>query len=445
LSADRPLRVAVAASGGLDSTALLHCTARRAADLGMQVHALHVHHGLHPDADAWAAQVAAQCKRWGGLHFHLHRIASQPAAGDSVEAWARRERYRALAHMAHAAGCTLVLLAQHRRDQAETVLLQALRGAGPAGLAAMPRVAERDGLTWARPWLHQPRERIAAYAARWRLRFVQDPANFDFRYARSRLRGSLWAALLHAFPDAETSLGQVARRAHEARLIADEVARADLASLVDADADTDGLAVAAWRRLSAARQANVLRRWLATSLPTGVPESLVQRLLREAGGADSARWPAGAGWVALHHGLLRWLPGASAPSSPAPVKPAAALDLSRPGRYAIAPWPGVLRVTPAPQGGLPATALAGCEARPRQGGERFQSHAGGLPRSLKKQFQTLGVPAWARDGPLLHDAQGRLLFAPGLGMDARALAWPGQPRLWLEWLADAGQEADGAA
>ena len=156
-----PPAVAVAASGGRDSTALLHATARAARDLGLEVHALHVHHGLVADADAWLERLEAQCRRWraAGLpvHFHSTRLDGRPARGESVEAWARRERYQALAAMARHAGCALVLLAHHRRDQAETFLLQALRGAGPAGLAAMPRRAERAGLTWARPWLAQPR------------------------------------------------------------------------------------------------------------------------------------------------------------------------------------------------------------------------------------------------------------------------------------------------
>ncbi len=433
MSAGQPLRVAVAASGGLDSTALLHCTARQAAGLGLQLHALHVHHGLHPDADAWAQHVAAQCRRWGGIGFHLHRIGGAPAAGDSIEAWARRERYRALAQMAQAAGCSLVLLAHHRRDQAETVLLQALRGAGPAGLAAMPKQADRQGLTWARPWLNEPRERIAAYAARWRLRYVEDPANADPRYARSRLRGAWWPALLQAFPDAETSLAQVARRAHEARQLADEVARSDLAPL----ADERGLRVAAWRQLSAPRQANVLRHWLANVVPGGVPESLVQRLLLEAGGAGQGRWPAAEGWIAGHRGRLQWLPPSSQSSTPSPsTQPAGRvqrLDLSRPGRHVIAPWAGALRVTPVTQGGVSAALLQHCELRPRSGGEQFQAHASGIPRSLKKQFQALDVPAWARNGPLLFDGQGRLLFVPGLGLDARALAWPGEPRVTLAW------------
>ena len=128
-----PPRIAVATSGGRDSAALLHCTVRAAAALGVQVTALHVHHGLVAGADEWVAHVRRQALRWGA-GFDMRRLKGVPGPGDSIEAWARRERYAALAEMAHAAGCPLVLLAHHRRDQAETWLLQALRGAGPAGL-----------------------------------------------------------------------------------------------------------------------------------------------------------------------------------------------------------------------------------------------------------------------------------------------------------------------
>src|SRR6185369_13650037 len=112
---------------------------------GIEVVALHVHHGLMPQADAWVQSAVRLCARWQAagwpLRLRWHRLDSTPAQGDSVEAWARRERYAALAQMAREEGASLVLLAQHRRDQAETVLLQALRGGGPRGLAAMPRSA----------------------------------------------------------------------------------------------------------------------------------------------------------------------------------------------------------------------------------------------------------------------------------------------------------------
>lgn len=417
--------VAVAVSGGLDSTALLHCTARMAARVGVQVHALHVHHGLQPEADAWMAQVAAQCRRWraGGspITFHGHRVLERPAAGDSVEAWARRVRYRALAEMALQAGCPLVLLAHHRQDQAETVLLQALRGAGAAGLSAMPATARRAGLTWARPWLDHPREAIAAYARRWRLRFVDDPSNTDERHARSRLRQRVWPVLHAAFGDADLSLAAVARRAQEARVILDEVAAADLARVCRGPV----LQLGDWQMLAPARRANVLRHWLAAGRSGAVPESLVQRLLAELPGRRAGRWPAGPDWLCLHDGGLHRV--AEAPAmSPATL----CVDLSRPGDHALSPWPGTLQVRLVADGGLPAALLQHVELRPRSGGEQFQSHAAGVPRSLKKQFQDRGVPAWQRDGPLLW-AGGRLLFVPGLGADARAQALPGTPRVEL--------------
>ncbi|MBU6259522.1 MAG: tRNA lysidine(34) synthetase TilS, partial [Burkholderiales bacterium] len=228
-------RVAVAASGGRDSTALLHCTARAARALGAEVVALHVHHGLQAEADDWLELVRRQARRWSA-EFACQRLLGKPARGASVEAWARTERYRALAELAHASGCGLVLLAHHRRDQAETWLLQALRGAGAAGLAAMPARAERAGLTWVRPWLDQPREAIEAYVRRHRLRHAEDPSNGDPRYARNRLRLQVWPALTAAFPEAEAALAAAAAQAQDAAALAAQLAAQDLARLCEGPA-----------------------------------------------------------------------------------------------------------------------------------------------------------------------------------------------------------------
>ena len=126
-----PRRVAVAYSGGRDSTALLRATLEAAAPFGVEVLALHVHHGLSTAADAWLEACSAQCERWSrrgfAVGFDFRCLAGSPGRGESVEAWARIGRYRALREMALAHGATLVLLAHHRRDQAETLLLQALR------------------------------------------------------------------------------------------------------------------------------------------------------------------------------------------------------------------------------------------------------------------------------------------------------------------------------
>jgi len=422
-------RVAVATSGGLDSTALLHCTLAQARALGADVVALHVHHGLMPEADAWAAQVRRQARRWGA-RFDCTRLQGGPAAGDSVEAWAREGRYAALADMAHAHGCSAVLLAHHRRDQAETWLLQALRGAGDAGLSGMPRQAHRQGLEWCRPWLNIGRHAIQVYANRHRLRWVQDPSNADPRFARSRLRVSLWPALERAFPEAEASLALSARHAQSAAALAREVALDDLADVVDG-ADTQGLHLPRWLELGPARQRNVLRWWLLAPLGQFPPYTLVDRLMAELPGARSGRWPVPRGELRLHRGWLVYGP-ALAPVVEAGL-PAQVLDLSRPGRVPLPMWGGELRVMRCAERGVPPGLLRDARVHARAGGEQFLLAPTATTRSVKKQFQALGVPAWARGGPWVSTQAGQLLFVPGLGMDARSWVPPGQEQLMLEW------------
>ncbi len=424
--------VAVAVSGGRDSIALLHCSLRSARSLGIQVLALHVHHGLQREGDDWLAQVRQQARRWGA-GFDCRRLAGAPAAGDSIEAWARRGRYAALADMARSAGAGLVLLAHHRRDQAETWLLQALRGGGPAGLSAMPALAQRQGLVWARPWLDQPREAIDAYIRRHRLCAVEDPSNADPRLARGRLRTCVWPALQAAFPDAEQALAASSRHAQEAAALAAEAAALDLPVCVAGQQ----LQTAPWLQLPPARRANALRHWLAQASGAPVPESLVQRLLHDLPVLRSARYPAAQGqWCLYRGGLsLQALPPAAAkprlPSAaPGPVD---ALDLARPGRHPVPGWAGVIEVQPCLSGGVDAELLASVLPRPRSGSERFQRAVGTPPRSLKKQSQGLAVPAWLRQGPLLFTCGGDLLFVPWLGLDARCLAAPGQRQFSLAW------------
>lgn len=414
----------MAVSGGRDSTALLHATARAARDMGLPVHALHVHHGLSPLADAWAAQVRDQCRRWG-VRFHLARLNGAPAAAESVEAWARRERYAALARMARAAGCEAVLLAHHRRDQAETVLLQALRGGGARGLAAMPRAALRDAITWLRPWRDHPREAVEAYVRRHRLRFVDDGSNADPRFARNRLRLNIWPALLGAFPEAEAALAHVAARAAE-----EAACLADLA-VADAAAATDGPALlrAAWLRLPVTRRALLLRHQLALWCGRGAPETLVHRLQAELPGAAAGRWPAPGGELRLYRGRLTYTPG-----SCAMVPPDTVLDLGQAGRYPMPDAGGAWHVEVVQQGGIGIDRLRAVIVGLRREGDRFQTRPEAPARSLKKQFQAAGVPAWARTGPVLRALDGQLIYVVGLGPDARAIAAPGAPQVSVSWL-----------
>lgn len=424
-------RVAVAYSGGRDSTALLHATLVAAQAQGAEVVALHVHHGLSPHADTWLARCAAQCRRWArrGLPvlWDFERLDTRPAPGDSVEAWARQARYRALRTMALAHGVSLVLLGQHRRDQAETFVLQALRSAGVAGLAAMPRIVERDGLTWARPWLDRPREDIEAYVRRHRLAHVDDDSNVDERFARNRLRRRVWPALTAAFPQAEAGLADAARWAHDAAVCAAELATLDLHALVT----NGGFDVKAWRLLSPARGANALRAWLRLQLGMTPAASLVERLVQELGTARSARWPVDDGELRVYRGVLRH----EASRTPVAREREARLTVRRVGRHVLPGWGGSLLVTRVEAGGIPLAWLAQLDLREREGGERFQAGIGRPPRSLKKQFQAAAVPAWAREGPLFFSG-GQLVFVPGLGIDARVLALPGQPQVALRWQPD---------
>lgn len=311
--------VAVAASGGRDSTAMLHACARAARDSGLHVVALHVHHGLMPQADAWVRQVSRQCSRWAraGLpvSVRVHRLQGSPAPGESVEAWARRGRYDALARMAAEAGADCVLLAHHRTDQAETVLLQALRSAGGAGMGGMGPVRQHAGVRFLRPWLDQPRAAIEAYVRRHRLRYVEDASNVDPRFARSRLRTRVWPALLSAFPHAEAALAGAARRLHEEQACARDLARIDWQACEAAG--SGGIDLHGWRSLASHRKGNVLRLWLARHLVTGVPDSLVERLVAELPRArGGSRWPAPQGHLCVVRGVLEWRAGPAGVRSP---------------------------------------------------------------------------------------------------------------------------------
>ncbi|MBI3346515.1 MAG: tRNA lysidine(34) synthetase TilS [Burkholderiales bacterium] len=408
--------VAVAFSGGLDSTALLHATARAAA--GCRVVALHVHHGLQSHADDWAAH-GERVARELGVGFACTRLSGSPAPGDSIEAWARAGRHRALHDMSIAAGADLLLLAHHRRDQAETFLLQALRGAGVAGLSAMPRAQWRYGLCWARPWLDLPREAILAYAEQHGLRWIEDPSNGDARFARNRLRLSLWPA----FPAAEAGLAQAARWAQQAADLAAEVAAADLAGL-----STPGrLDLSAWARLSPARASNALRAWLSAHMTA--PASLVVRVQAEWRLGATLSWPAPGG--ALH----AWRDGLFWEAQSSKLPGSVVLDLSRPGRYPQAGWGGAWVVEPARPGVAPAR-LVRLTQQGRSGAGQFQRAPASVPRSLKKACQEVGLPPWRRSGPLLFDAEQRLIAVAGLGMDARAFANQDEPQLALRWLED---------
>ena len=435
---------------------LLHATLAAAEPLGLGVLALHVHHGLSTHADEWLEHCRDRCRRQAArgraLAFAATRLATRPAAGESVEAWARRERYRALAEMARAGGAGLVLLGHHRRDQAETFLLQALRGGGVAALAAMPVSVDRDDVTWARPLLGVPAAAVGAYARRHRLRWVEDDSNADERFARNRLRARVWPALTAAFPDAESALAMAATWVQQAATIATAVVAQDLAAV----SDGDRLHIARWRETPAPRRSHVLRAWLHQRCGTPAPPSLTERLLDELDDEAVRRWPAPGGVLHSYRGWLSFeqirktptrateTPKATTRERPtrdvpsrgvSPVASAMRIDLSHPGRHEVHAWHGSFQVDAVAAGGLPVSRAAALELRARIPADRFQAGPGRPPRSLKLQFQAAGVPARQRMGPVVC-SEGALAYVPGLGIDARVRAATGDAQVVLTWCPD---------
>ncbi|EJO29977.1 cell cycle protein MesJ [Achromobacter marplatensis] len=281
-----PARIAVAVSGGADSAMLAVHAAAVARELGIGLSLFHVHHGLQAAADAWGRQVHALGSLLG-VPVAEARVQVEQAAGKGIEAAARDARYAALAQLAQADGIRHVLLAHHRNDQAETVLLRLLRGTGLAGMAAMSAATQRDGVWYLRPWLGQDRATVlraaAAVEAACGWRPVQDPTNSDPRYTRAAVRELLAPVLDGRWPGWRGIVARHAAHMAEAAEILGEVAREDFARL-DPSPDGASFSLQAWRGLSAARQAQVLRHWLAQNgarMPTDARLRDLLRQLRE--------------------------------------------------------------------------------------------------------------------------------------------------------------------
>ena len=250
------LPLAVAFSGGADSSALLIACAERWPG---QVVALHVHHGLQTAADDFVRHCQTLCARLS-VPLRVRHVDARPAPGQSPEDAARQARYEAFQALVGVdqslPAIQSIALGQHADDQAETLLLALSRGAGVAGLAAMPMHWQRTGLDWHRPLL-----RVAAHDVRQWLRargesWIEDPTNQDPRYTRNRIRAQLLPALQQAFPHFRDTLARSAAHAAQASELLAELAEADLAAVGTPPR------IGALRALSPARQANVLRHWL---------------------------------------------------------------------------------------------------------------------------------------------------------------------------------------
>lgn len=271
------LPLAIAFSGGADSTALLLACNHRWPG---QVVAIHVHHGLQAAADAFEAHCSAICLQ-RDIPLIVRRVDARHARGDSPEDIARRARYRELDAAVHgAAGQVLypsLALAQHADDQVETMLLALSRGAGLPGLAAMPERREHRGVTYHRPLLAVSASHIRAWLAGQGVAHVEDPSNDNEDLTRNRIRARVLPALQAGFPQFRDTFARSARHAAQAQQLLDEIAREDLARIAAAS----GLPIAPLRALSGARQANLLRHWLKSRFGATASAAQLAELQRQ--------------------------------------------------------------------------------------------------------------------------------------------------------------------
>ncbi|MGG6461691.1 tRNA lysidine(34) synthetase TilS [Solilutibacter silvestris] len=404
--------VVVGLSGGLDSTVLLH----RLRDIAPRLRAIHVHHGLHPDADAWAEHCAAMCAAFD-VPLHIIRVEVDRDSGLGPEGAARAARHAAFA--AELQDGEVLALAHHRDDQAETFLLRALRASGTNGLSAMrPWRRYEHGWLW-RPLLDTSRADILAYANAHGLAWIEDPSNANATYDRNFLRNEVLPLLRQRWPQASTSFARSATLAAETtERDADGVRIALLACHRD-DGDLDATAL---QRLPSSLRADVLRHWVTEAglppLPASGIDAIERQLLPARADAEAEyRWQQAR--------ILRWRDRLHAETSRPSLDPdfRAHWDGSDPLQL---PDGARLELIGAPAFDHPFDVHA------RRGGERIRLPGRDHSHALKHALQQAGMPPWLRERlPLLVD--GDEVLAAGELLSARLHGWLHDRGARLRW------------
>jgi tRNA(Ile)-lysidine synthase len=426
------VKLVLGLSGGLDSVVLLEVLRRLTGPLGFRLSCVHVNHGISPNARRWAAFCARRCKRHN-IALALHQVDLGPYRAEGMEAAARRARYQVYARQK----ADFIVLAQHLDDQAETLLLQLLRGAGVKGGAAMPLLREQDSgrkgkgaraPAILRPMLAVSRRQIEMYAKANKLKWVEDESNADTRYDRNFLRHQVLPVIGKAFPGYRATLARAAGHLAEASLILDELAEADAKLAV---AGTK-LVLAELRRIGVARTKNLVR-WLLLQQGGAAPEAdrLEEGLRQLFQARDDA-----AVHVALGACELRRYAGcAYLLRSLAEVPAELRRDWDGKRVWPLPELGGTLRFVRAPGAGLDCALIGkrGLSASLRQGGEKLRLQPGGSTRSLKNLLQEARMPPWERERlPLIYCAD-TLVAVPGLGVASGWQAGAGNAGWTITW------------
>ena len=421
-------RFVIALSGGLDSTVLTHLLATTRSQHGKSLLAVHVDHRLHPDSASWAAQCQALAAEFE-IDFACEVVSVDVDAGQGTEAAARDARYTALRK--HLADGDWLLSAHHQDDQAETLLLNLLRGSGPAGVAAMQSV-RKIGDSWlVRPLLGVSRDELADYASSENLSWITDPSNDDCSFDRNFLRNEVMPVLASRWPHAGSSLARSAELARDSANLLMELADLDYTSIGGED---NRLPVSALSTLSTSRQKNLLRRVAQlVRLPSPAAAHLqliVEQLLPAREDAEPlVSWPGAE--ARRYRDTLYLLPASVA----ADFECGQTLDTAA---VAIGPGLGELSLVEDGGRGLSRDAVArGLTLHRRKGGEEIKPVGQTHTRKLKKLLQEEGIVPWQRDLlPLVYCGEDLVavadlwIAADIVAENGLAIRWESRPELY---------------
>lgn len=416
-----PDRYVVAFSGGLDSTVLLHALNAVAADSNVSVVAIHVRHDLHEDAVDWEAH----CRSAAGdleIAFECVAVAVDRDAGFGPEAAARTARYAALQQRTQAGDW--LLSAHHQDDQAETLLLNLMRGSGVAGMAGIGALQEFGAGQLCRPLLQVSRDDLHQYALAHSLHWLDDPSNADTVFDRNFVRHAILPALTGRWPAAVSRLARSADLAGEASELLEQLADDDLLQLGDAQR----INIAALSKLSDARQRNVLRRALKRLGLSVAPATRLRQIIDEliparADAEPRVHWPGAE--ARRYRDFIYLLPEFSdqRPAAvPALDNSERSIDLGRYGRLSLRAGPAV---------GIRQEVIErGLRVDFRRGGEEICPFDHARTHKLKKLLQQQGIVPWMRDRiPLLYSAD-RLVAVADLWVAADVADEKGLRVLW---------------
>jgi len=420
-------------SGGVDSIVLLHLLQQLAPRYSWRLSALHVHHRISPHADAWASFCAELCTHYH-IPFQLEHVDIAPLRGYGLEAAARKLRHAALDRQQ----ADFVVLAHHLDDQAETLLLQLLRGAGTRGASAMPLVRRRNKHpTQLRPLLDVTREQLLAYAKQHKLQWIEDESNANTAYPRNFLRHCVLPQLEQRFPAYRETLGRSARHFAEASALLDELAQQDACSLTSNSGDEAVLEVASLQALSLPRAKNLLRYFLH-SVGAPMPQTVqLEQMLQQLCTAkqDAAVQLKLGDWQLIRYqGKVYALPALPEAPTAFSQKWNGEAVLKLPELH------GTLHFLPTIGQGLSRDKLrqAAISVRLRQGAEKIRLNSKRPSRTLKNLLQEQNIPPWQRERLPLLFCDATLIAIPGIGVASEFQAGPGEEGVVVNWEAGSG-------